>query len=156
MFDYTGSKADWAVHGLPMEGRTAGRRRAIEVARRDIATCGPAELASQARDRARGTGHDLAVVVDANRVVLGTIGPEGWDRDPDASAGDVMAGGPPTIKPDSFIHELIDDLRDASRGYLVVTWHGPPDGGQLVGVLFLDDAMQVLAENARLKAEAGG
>ncbi len=73
MHDFAGGKADWAVHGLPLEGRTAGRRRVIDVARKDIPTCGPREPLGAVRDRVRAAGHDVCIVVNERGIVLGRL-----------------------------------------------------------------------------------
>ena len=85
MHDYAGGKGDWAVHGLPLEGRTAGRRRAIDVARRDIPTCGPRERLGDVRDRVRAAGHDVCIVVNARGIVLGRLRRDCWEREAEAA-----------------------------------------------------------------------
>lgn len=132
-----------------MEGRTAGHCRVIDVARDDVVTCGPAERTGDVRDRVQAGAYDIAVVVNEGGVVLGVLDERAWQSDLAAEAGDVMLGGPPTMKPDVYVHDVIDELRSSSTGRRIVTWHGPSGGGRLVGVLFVDDVERVLAENAR-------
>ena len=81
MHDYAGGKADWAVHGLPLEGRTAGRRRVIDVARKDIPTCGPRERLGDVRGRVRAAGHDVCIVVNERGIVLGRLRRDCWERE---------------------------------------------------------------------------
>jgi hypothetical protein len=109
--DYVGGKADWAVHGLPLEGRTAGRRRAIEIARKDIPTCGPREPLGDVRERVQATGHEMCVVVDERGIVLGRLQRKAWEREPESAAEDGMQLGPPTTRPDHFLHEVIERFR---------------------------------------------
>ena len=60
-----------------------------------------------------------------------------------------MELGPPTTRPDHFLHEVIERLRKV--GSLLITWYGrDEDGGRLVGVLFRADVERVLEENERL------
>ena len=149
MHDYAGGKADWAVHGLPLEGRTAGRRRVIDVARKDIPTCGPRERLGDVRDRVRAAGHDVCIVVNERGIVLGRLRRDCWEREAEAASEDCMELGPPTERPDKFLTEVIDRLRKV--GSLLVTWYGrDEDGGRLIGVLFREDAERVLEENERL------
>ncbi len=152
MHDYVGGKADWAVHGLPLEGRTAGRRRAIDVVRKDIPTCGPHERLGDVRERVRAAGHDVCIVVNERGVVLGRLRRECWEREAEARAEDCMELGPPTERPDPFLHEVIDRLRKV--GSLLITQYGSQEGaGRLLGVLFREDAERMLAENERLPGE---
>ena len=149
MHDYVGGKADWAVHGLPLEGRTAGRRRAIEIARKDIPTCGPRERLGDVRERVRAAGHEMCVVVNERGIVLGRLRRKEWEGDPESAVEDVMELGPPTTRPDPFLREVVERLRKV--GSLLVTWYGSEeDGGRLVGVLFREDVERVLEENERL------
>jgi CBS domain-containing protein len=150
--DYVGGKGDWAVHGLPLEGRTAGRRRVIDVARKDIPTCGPRERLGDVRERVRAAGQDVCIVVNERGIVLGRLRRDCWERDPAASTEECMELGPPTDRPDKFLSEVIDRLRKV--GSLLVTWYGgDPDGGRLVGVLYREDVERVLEENERISAE---
>jgi CBS domain len=149
--DYIGGKGDWAVHGLPLEGRTAGRRRAIEIARKDIPTCGPRDRLGDVRDRVRAAEHDMCIVVNERGIVLGRLQRKSWEKDPEATAEDCMQLGPPTTRPDHFLHEVIERFRKGNLDSLLVTWYGrDEDGGRLVGVLFRADAERVLNENERL------
>ena len=149
MYDYAGGKSDWAVHGLPLEGRTASRRRTIDVARKDIPTCGPRERLGDVRDRVRAAGHDVCIVVDEREIVLGRLRRDCWDNEPDTTTEDCMELGPPTDRPDKFLTEVIDRLRKI--GSLLITWTGrDEDGGRLIGVLYRADAERVLAENEQI------
>jgi CBS domain-containing protein len=147
--DYVGGKADWAVHGLPLEGRTAGRRRAIDAARKDIPTCGPRERLGDVRERVHAAGHEVCIVVNERGIVLGQLRRREREVDPNAAVEDVMELGPPTERPDPFLSEVIDRLRKV--GSILLTWYGSEeDGGRLVGVLFREDAERMMEENERL------
>jgi len=147
--DYVRGKADWAVQGLPMEGRTVGRRRAIHAARKDIPTCLPHERLSDVRERVLAAGHQICIVVNDDGVVLGRLRRKAWDSDPDLSVDDVMELSTPTSRPDPFLHEVVDRLRKV--GSLLITQYGSQEGaGRLLGVLFREDAERMLAENERL------
>jgi CBS domain-containing protein len=147
--DYVGGKGDWAVHRLPLEGRTAGRRRVIDVARKDIPTCGPRERLGDVRDRVRAAGHDVCIVVNERGIVLGRLRRDCWEREPEAATEECMELGPPTTRPDLFLHEVLERLHKV--GSLLVTWYGgDPDGGRFVGVLHRADAQRMLEGNERL------
>ena len=89
-------------------------------------------------------------MVNDDNVVLGVFDPSQGEPDASATVGDVITGGPPTMKPDTFIHDVIDDLRAVRRGYFVVTSHAAGEGGRYVGVLYREDAERVLEENEKL------
>jgi hypothetical protein len=147
--DYVGGKADWVVHGLAMEGRLAGRRHAIEVARKDIPTCGPRDRLGVVRERVRAAGHEMCIVVNERGIVLGRLRRKELEGNGEAAVEDVMELGPPTERPDPFLSEVIDRLRKV--GSLLLTWYGSEeDGGRLVGVLFREDVERMLEENERL------
>ena len=135
------------MNGLPMEGRTAGRRRAIQIARKDIPTCRAAERLGEVRDRVQAAGHDQCVVVNDDRVVLGRLRGKVWENDPNATVEDVMQLGPATIRPDPFLQELIGRLQRRKIGSILVTSYGSHEGGRLLGVLYREDVERILAEN---------
>ena len=130
-----------------MEGRTAGRRRAIHAARKDIPTCRPDERLGDVRERVKATGYNMCIVLNDDGVVFGRLRGEAWENDPDATAGDVMELGPATIRPDGFLHEIIERLRRRQVESILVTSYGGEDGGRLLGVLFREDVERILAEN---------
>ena len=132
-----------------MEGRTAGRRRAIQIARKDIPTCRADERLGDVRDRVRAAGHDQCVVVNDDGVVLGRLRGKAWENDANATAEDVMQLGPATIRPDPFLQELIERLQRRKIGSILVTSYGSPQGGRLLGVLYREDVERVLAEGDR-------
>ena len=139
------------MNRLPMEGRTAGRRRAIQIARKDIPTCRADERLGDVRDRVRAAGHDQCVVVNDDGVVLGRLRGKTWENDANATVEDVMQLGPATIRPDPFLQELIERLQRRKIGSILVTSYGSHQGGRLLGVLFREDVERVLAESDRLE-----
>ncbi len=132
-----------------MEGRTAGRRRAIQIARKDIPTCRADERLGDVRDRVRAAGHDQCIVVNDDGVVLGRLRGKAWENDANATVEDVMQLGPATIRPDPFLHELIERLQRRKIGSILVTSYGSHEGGRLLGVLYREDVERVLAEGDR-------
>ena len=132
-----------------MEGRTAGRRRAIQIARKDIPTCRADERLGDVRDRVQAAGHDQCIVVNDDGVVLGRLRGKAWENDANATVEDVMQLGPATIRPDPFLQELIERLQRRKIGSILVTSYGSHQGGRLIGVLFREDVERVLAEGDR-------
>ena len=151
------AKGDWALHGLPLEGHTAGRRRALDLVRQ-AARCGPETTLVEARSRAEASGDPLCAVVDPEGVLLGRIDGAALEGDPAAKTGDVMETGPATEKPDTFLHDLVARVHDGPHPSTLVTSREYHDGGRLLGALYLADVERVLAENAELprEGEAGG
>ena len=91
----------------------------------------------------------MCIVVNERGIVLGRLRRDCWERDAEAAAEDCMELGPPTTRPDLFLHEVIERLRKV--GSLLVTWYGrDEDGGRLVGVLYRADVERVLEENETL------
>ena len=134
-----------------MEGRTAGRRRAIQIARKDIPTCGADERLGDVGDRVREAGHEQCVVVNDDRVVLGRLRGKVWEDDPNATVEDVMQLGPATIRPDPFLRELIERLQRRKIGSILVTSYGSHEGGRLLGLLYREDVERALAKSDRLE-----
>ncbi len=147
------AKSDWALHGLPLAGLSAGRRRAMDIMRQP-ACCGPDTPLGEARALAEASGDPLCAVIDSYGVLLGRIDGDALDGDPAARAGEVMESQPPTEKPDTFLHSLAERLRSNPHPSVPVTSRGYHEGGKLLGALYREDVERVLAENAEL-ARAG-
>ena len=145
-------KSDWALEGLPLAGRSAGRRRALDVMRQP-ASCGPDATLGEARSLAETSGDPLCAVIDDCGVLLGRIDGAALEGDPAARAGDVMEPQPPTEKPDTFLHSLADRLHRNPLPSVPVTSRGYHEGGKLLGALYREDVERVLAENAELARE---
>ena len=146
------AKSDWALHGLPLEGRTAGRRRALDLVRQP-ARCGAGATLAEARALAEASGSPLCAVVDPVGLLLGRIDGAALEGDPSARADEVMESAPPTDKPDTFLHDLAERLRNNRHPCTLVTSREYDEGGKLLGALYLEDVERVLAENAALPQE---
>lgn len=129
-----------------MGGRTAGRRRAVQISRKDVPTCRPDERLGDVRQRVTAAGHDVCIVVDGQGVVLGRLRGKRWDGAPAAAVEEVMELGPSTIRPDVFLHDVIDRLHRQRLGSILVTSYGSHHGGRLLGVLYREDVERTLAE----------
>jgi len=145
-------KSDWVLEGLPLAGRSAGRRRAMEVMRVP-ASCGPDATLGEARALAEASGDPLCAVVDDAGVLLGRIDGDALEGDPAARTGDVMEPQPPTEKPDTFLHSLAERLGRNPHPSVLVTSRAYDEGGRLLGALYREDVERVLAENAALVRE---
>jgi predicted transcriptional regulator len=131
-----GGKMDWLANGLPREGRDATRPRAGDLARHAVPACLPSETIGQVERRTREAGWDRCVVVNEHRVVLGLLGPAGWDADPTVTAEQVMELGPSTFRPNVSLGEMAKYMRDHEMdGALITT-----SDGVLMGLLCREDA----------------
>jgi hypothetical protein len=128
VYRYQAGKADWFAAGWPREGNEARTPRAGDVARRDVATCGPGERVGEVRDRARPPG--VCVVVNDERVVLGVLRAEALGRDPATPVEEVMAQ-PVTVRPNLVAGQMPDYLGKKGVTEALVT----TSDGVLVGVL---------------------
>jgi CBS domain-containing protein len=133
-----------------MEGRTAGRCRAIDVARTDVMTVTPDRRLRDLRDEMADAESDICLVVDERGVLLGRVDGMPADAGDDSVIGDVMRLAPGTVKPDTFLRDLVDDLRGTRFKRTILTAREPHEAGRFLGVLFLTDVERVLAENERL------
>jgi CBS domain-containing protein len=144
VYRYEPGKSDWLANGMPIEGKRATVPRAGDVARRDVPTCQPGELVGNVRDRVRAAGWDSCLVVTDGNVVLGRLRKEALDADGAAVVDDAMESGPTTIRPDEPLESLVPRLQRRQVRAIVVTF----PNGQLIGVLFRDEAERRLAELA--------
>src|SRR5712664_1917146 len=95
VYRYQAGKMDWFAAGLPREGSEANVPRIADVAKRDVPTCRPEERIGDVRDRVRRK----PVVVDADRIVLGLVGPDELTGDPAAGVEELMDLAPVTFRP---------------------------------------------------------
>src|SRR5258708_10558801 len=71
--EYKAGKLDWLAAGLPTEGENSKCPRAGEASRKDTTVCGLKDRVGDVRDRATQSGLEVAVVVDAQHIVLGLL-----------------------------------------------------------------------------------
>jgi CBS domain-containing protein len=142
--DYAPSKVDWFAAGLPMEGGLADVPTVGGMARGDVPTCAPGEKVGEVRGRVREAGWDRCVVVNEERVVLGLLREKELASDPEAIAEEAMRPGPTTVRPDTPAEKMAGRMRKRGTASVLVT---TPDG-ELVGLMYQEDAEQVTAEQA--------
>jgi len=132
-------KLDWLAAGLPTEGTMAGRRRAGDVARKDVPTCRLDEPIGEVRERVRDAGWDACVVVNDERVVLGLLREAELEKGRDESIERVMRPGPSTFRPHVPIEEMAHFMMEHDLPTAPVT----SSDGRLVGLLRREDAISV-------------
>jgi CBS domain-containing protein len=138
VYEYKAGKADWMAAGLPIEGTNAAHPRAGDAARKDVPVCGLKERLGDVRDRAGAAGWDAAVVVDAERVVLGLLRSKELSKEPDLLIEQAMRPGPSTFRPYVAIKEMADFMVQHNLDNSPVT----TSDGRLVGLLMREDAVR--------------
>jgi len=138
VYHYKGGKLDWMASGHPTEGENSTRPRAVDVARKDVATCDLKDRLGDVRERARATGLEAAVVVDGQRVVLGLLRAAELAKEPDLKIEQAMRPGPSTFRPYVPIKEMADYMDKHNLDSSPIT----TSDGKLVGLLLHSDARQ--------------
>jgi CBS domain-containing protein len=136
VFDYVGGKRDWAGAGWAIEGQKAQELWIGSLLRRDVPRARLGEKVGDTARRAEESGHDTAVVVTADDVVLGILAADALVPSSSASVEEVMRPGPATYRPDVPVQELLEKLRTKHLRRALVT---TPEG-RLLGVFYTEDA----------------
>jgi CBS domain-containing protein len=135
VYRYKPGKEDWIAARLPVEGNAAGKKRAADLARRDVPTCGLGDVVAEVARRVRTEGWPLGVVLNERRVVLGRLRPKDLDERPDVVAEEIMVPGPRTIRGTRPASEMARWLEERKvRGVLVTT-----ADGELIGYVRRED-----------------
>jgi hypothetical protein len=142
--EYKAGKHDWLAAGLPTEGENSKCPRAGEASRKDAVECGLKDRLGEVRDRARQSGLDVAVVVDAERIVLGLLRSKELEMDPNMTVEQAMRPGPSTFRPYVSMKEMADHMVEHSLDSSPIT----TSDGKLVGVLLKSDATRMAADAA--------
>ena len=141
VYDYVNGKSEWLGYGLPTEGHDAAIPRAGHVVRRDVPTCRVDDDLAIARERMRGAGWGICVVVNEADIVLGRIRESKLGEVISGRTVDeVMEAGPTTARPDEALAGLVERMQRAGVGQIIVT---SPDG-RLIGILRRDEAEALL------------
>ena len=141
VYDYVPGKAGWLAHGLPTEGEQAARLRAKHVLRDDVVTTGLDDTIGQVREQVAGSPDGFALVIAADRTVLGRLRPAVLEGDASLRTEEAMEPGPSTVRADSPLEELTERLRARELHTAIVT---TPEG-RLLGVVRRADAERLLA-----------
>jgi hypothetical protein len=142
VYEYKAGKLDWLAAGLPTEGENSRCPRAGEASRKDAAVCGLKDRLGDVRDRARQSGLEVAVVVDAERIVLGLLRSKQLDMDPNLAVEQAMRPGPSTFRPYVSMKEMADHMVEHSLDSAPIT----TSDGKLVGVLLKSDAIRLASD----------
>jgi hypothetical protein len=140
--EYKAGKLDWLAAGLPTEGENSRCPRAGEASRKDAVVCGLKDRLGDVRDRATQSGLDVAVVVDADRIVLGLLRSKELGVDPNLAVEQAMRPGPSTFRPYVSMKEMADHMVEHSLESSPIT----TSDGKLVGVLLKSDAIRMAAD----------
>jgi len=144
VYDYTLGIADWKAGGLPLEEEVSSTRVVAEATRSDVPTALRVERLGDVHDRTTEAGWDEAIVLGCDRMVVGRLRGDVWERDRDLSVDDVMELGPTTVRPTTELEPLVGRMQKRETALVTVT----TPQGVLVGVLRRDDAERVLAGEA--------
>lgn len=130
------------------------KKRLFEIMANSVETCSPAENAQQVARRLVTRGVGAVLVVDDNRRLLGiitekelvarVIAPENVNC-LEISAGEIMAPAPPPLAPDTYMYEAMAHMSRHQLKYLPVI-----DGGEVVGIVSLQDLMRYRSHKAML------
>ena len=127
--DYTlGKKADWLAAGQPTVRSEPTGPRALDALDIDVVTCGPDDLIGTVISLADADG---CVVVNEHRIVLGRLGPKELASPPDLTVDVVMQPGPPTVRANEPLDELLGRMAEHHVRAMIVT---TPEG-RLLGVV---------------------
>jgi hypothetical protein len=140
--EYKAGKLDWLAAGLTTEGENSKCPRAGEASRKDAVVCGPKDRLGEVSDRARQSGLEVAVVVDAERIVLGLLRSKELGMDPNMAIEQAMRPGPSTFRPYVAMKEMADHMVEHSLESSPIT----TSDGRLVGVLLKSDAIRMAAD----------
>jgi|ERR1700694_5169799 predicted transcriptional regulator len=138
VYEYKAGKLDWLAAGLPTEGENARRPRAGVVARTDMVVCALKDRLRDVRDRTMAAGWDVAVVINADQVVLGLLRSKQLQMDPELTVAQAMHPGPSTFRPYVPMKEMADYMVEHDLDSVPIT----TSDGRLVGVLLKADAIQ--------------
>ncbi|HUP32462.1 MAG TPA: hypothetical protein VM184_05460 [Gaiellaceae bacterium] len=141
VYDYVAGKIDWFANGLAPQGNAADVPWAGDLVHADTPTCAPDERVEEVRRRALASGHDLCVVVNDERIVLGLLRGDALSKN-EAAAGEVMELGPKTTRP----HKAVEKLLAARSNHGVKCWIVSTSHGKLLGLLLRVDAERACEE----------
>lgn len=110
-------------------------------------TCRADETLGQVRARAEASGEMDCIVVNKDGVVFGRLRGKAWDNPPSTPVEDVMELAPFGYRANIFLWDLVDKMRAQKSVSAPVSTFGEHGGGQLVGMLFLEDVERVMAEH---------
>jgi rhodanese-related sulfurtransferase len=135
VFDYSSSKVDWMARGLPLEGRRAGEKRAIDYTGPQVVTCRLRDRVGPLRDQVAASAYGFALVLTGEDAVVGRLRRAALEGDAAAVAEAVMEPGPSTHRPNLEPSKLVEKLQQKDLKTAILT---DPDG-RLLGVVRRQD-----------------
>ena len=135
----------WLAEGLPSEGLRRPEQRVAAIARTDDvptlaagATLADAAAAFADHDHDHDDDtNDVAVVLDANGVVLGLLRRETLGLPPDTLVADALQPGPSTFRPSMTIAELVEYFRSSDETRAIVS----TASGRWIGLIRREDVL---------------
>jgi len=137
VYDYVAGKMDWAAEGLPTEGSSLRKVRAVDLVRRDVATCRPDETIGEVRARVASSGLGVCVVTNDEAIVFGMLREQQLSSSDEATAGAVMRPGPSTFRPNTSASDMAKYMTEHDLPSAPIT----SADGRLIGLLLRDDAV---------------
>jgi Mg/Co/Ni transporter MgtE len=134
-----------------MEGTTAQRPRAGDVALRDVPTCGLYEAVDEASERTQAAGWNVCVVVNDARVVLGILREAQLREGGDQPVERAMRPAPSTFRPNVDIGEMAHFMAEHDVASAPIT----TSEGRLLGMLMREDAEHVAHGDEASVSEGG-
>jgi CBS domain-containing protein len=101
----------------------------------DVPTCRLDEPAGQVGTRAQRQGFSVCPVVNEAGIVLGAIGKRDWEKDPTASAKQLMDAAPTTLRPNDPLEKAEQRLENSEHGAILVT----DSDGKLLGAFVREE-----------------
>jgi CBS-domain-containing membrane protein len=119
------------------------------VLREDVVTAPLDDSIGQVREQVTASPYGFALVIAADRTVLGRLRQAVLQGDGSLRAEDVMEPGPSTVRADSPLEKLTERLRARDLHTAIVT---TPEG-RLLGVVRRADAERALTARPRASAD---
>lgn len=133
---YAAGKLAWLAEGLPAEGRRRPEQRVRAIARTDGIPTLPAD-ATLADAAAAIADSDVAVVLNADDVVLGILRRETLGLAASTPVADVLQPGPSTFRPSMTIAELVEYFRSSNEARAIVS----TAAGRWLGLIRREDVL---------------
>jgi Mg/Co/Ni transporter MgtE len=134
--DFVEGKVEWLARGLPTEGKGPHHAVAGEIARFDVPACRLGDTASDIEHTIQGSAESFCVVLNDTGILLGRVRRRELPADRSRRVETFLNWGPATVRPTEALKPLVERMRRAGVGTILVT----TKKGQLVGVVHRDEA----------------
>ena len=136
VYDFVEGKVEWLARGLPTEGKGPHYAVAGEVARFDVPTCRLGDTAADIEHTIQGSDESFCVVLNDSGILLGRVRRRDLPEDRSRRVETFLNWGPATVRPIEPLKPLVDRMRRAGVGTILVT----TSKGRLVGVVHREEA----------------